>query len=100
MDWRHRPRCDETPAWAALQQHFTQQFSGTAAFDLRQAFAQDADRAARFSFDAAEVHSDLSKNLIDDEVLDALVALADEVDLAGKRDAMYRGDRINVTENR
>ena len=100
MDWRHRPRCDETPAWAALQQHFTQQFSGTAAFDLRQAFAQDADRAARFSFDAAEVHSDLSKNLIDDEAQRLLTQLARECGVESLRDAMLAGERINTSEQR
>ena len=100
MDWRHRPRCDETPAWAALQQHFTQQFSGTAAFDLRQAFAQDADRAARFSFDAAEVHADLSKNLIDDEAQRLLTQLARECGVESLRDAMLAGERINTSEQR
>ena len=48
----------------------------------------------------ADLHVDLSKNLIDPAILQALTALADEVGLAQRRDAMLRGDRINVTEDR
>ena len=84
-----------TAAWAklaALHDSFVP--------DLRGWFAADPGRAASFTRTAGDLHVDLSKNLLTDEVVDALVALADEVDLAGKRDAMYRGDRINVTENR
>jgi glucose-6-phosphate isomerase len=68
--------------------------------DLRGAFADDADRAARFTRTCADLHVDLSKNLLDDDIVEALVALADEVGLAERRDAMYAGERINVTENR
>ena len=48
----------------------------------------------------ADLHVDLSKNLVDDDVLAALLALADEVGLAGRRDAMFAGEHINVTEDR
>ena len=68
--------------------------------DLRGWFAADPGRADRFTFDAADLHVDLSKGLVDDDVLAALVALADEVGLEARRDAMFRGDRINVTEGR
>ena len=68
--------------------------------DLRGAFVDDAERAARYSFSAADLYVDLSKNLIDDAVLDALVQLADEVGVAAYRDAMFGGERINVTEDR
>jgi glucose-6-phosphate isomerase len=68
--------------------------------DLRAWFDGDGERASRLSFTAAELFVDLSKNLVDDDVLAALLALADEVDLADRREAMFRGDRINVTENR
>ncbi len=68
--------------------------------DLRAAFADDPGRAERYSRTCADLFVDLSKNLLDDDILAALVRLADEVDLAGRRDAMYRGDRINVTEGR
>jgi glucose-6-phosphate isomerase len=68
--------------------------------DLRGWFAADPGRVDRLSFTAADLHVDLSKNLITDEVLAALVELAEEVGLPAKRDAMYAGERINVTENR
>ncbi len=84
-----------TKAWAALTALHTAYRP-----DLRGAFAADPGRAERFTHDCADLHVDLSKNLIDEQIVDALVALADEVDLAGRRDAMYRGDRINVTEGR
>ncbi len=68
--------------------------------DLRAWFADDAGRVERLSFTAADLHVDLSKSLVDDDVLAALLALADEVGLAERRDAMFRGERINVTEDR
>ena len=68
--------------------------------DLRGWFAANPDRAQAFTFDAADLHVDLSKNLIDDEVLAALIALAEEVKLTERRDAMFAGERINVTEDR
>lgn len=84
-----------TPAWAALAK-LKQQFVP----DLRGWFADDADRADTYTFDVADLHVDLSKNFITDEVLDALIELADQVDVAGRRDAMFAGERINVTEHR
>nr|WP_226344828.1 glucose-6-phosphate isomerase [Agilicoccus flavus] len=68
--------------------------------DLRAWFDADPQRAQRFSFDAADLHVDLSKNLVSDDIVAALVQLADEVGLAGRRDAMFAGERINVTEDR
>ncbi len=68
--------------------------------DLRGWFAADPERGTRFARTAGDLYVDLSKNLVTDEVLDALVQLADEIDLAGRRDAMYAGERINTTENR
>ena len=68
--------------------------------DLRGWFDGDAERADRFTHDAGDLHVDLSKNLINDDVLDALLALADEVNLAERRQAMYSGAHINVTEDR
>ena len=84
-----------TSAWAELGRLHTAYRP-----DLRGAFAADPDRAKRFTHDCADLHVDLSKNLVDSDVVAALVRLADEVDLAGRRDAMLRGDRINVTEGR
>ena len=68
--------------------------------DLRGWFAADPERVARLSFTAADLHVDLSKNLLDDDVLAALLALADEVGLVERREAMFSGERINVTEGR
>src|SRR6185369_9560012 len=52
------------------------------------------------TFTAADLHVDLSKGLVDDDVLAALVALAEQVGLPERRAAMLRGDHINVTEDR
>ena len=85
----------KTDAWGTLtrlKENFTP--------DLRGWFEADPNRAKAWTRTAGDLHVDLSKNLIDDEVLDALVALADEVDLAGKRDAMLSGVHINNTEDR
>ncbi len=68
--------------------------------DLRRWFADDAARAERFTHSAGDLRVDLSKNLVDDAVLSALLSLADEVGLEARRDAMFRGDHINVTEDR
>ncbi|MGY2874686.1 glucose-6-phosphate isomerase [Marmoricola sp. URHA0025 HA25] len=68
--------------------------------DLRGWFGADPGRAERFSFEAADLHVDLSKGLFDDAVISTLVALADDVGVADRRDAMFRGERINVTEDR
>ena len=84
-----------TAAWARLQQ-----LHDDFVPDLRGAFADDPGRAARYSFDAADLYADLSKNLIDDDVLDALVQLAGETGVAAHRDAMFGGEHINVTEDR
>src|SRR5690625_2230201 len=84
-----------TRAWAGLHAH---QDSLTP--DLRTWFAEDADRAQRFTFEAGDLHVDLSKNLITDRTVDLLLQLADEVDLTGRIEAMFSGGHINVTEDR
>ena len=68
--------------------------------DLRSWFDSDPDRAASLTHTAGDLHVDLSKNLVTDEVLSALLEMADEVDVAARRDAMLAGERINVTEDR
>jgi hypothetical protein len=68
--------------------------------DLRAWFADDPGRVERFTFPAGDLHVDLSKSFLDDDVLAALLALADEVGVAARRDAMFAGDNINVTEDR
>ena len=68
--------------------------------DLRGWFEADPHRAHDLTFDLADLRIDLSKNLINDDVMAALVRLAEAVNLPGRRDAMFAGERINVTENR
>ena len=89
-------RCDQTPAWQALQAHAAA-FQG---FDLRDAFAGDAQRLPALSQEAPHVFADLSKNHTDAATDALLLSLAEQTGLAQHRDAMFRGERINVTEDR
>jgi glucose-6-phosphate isomerase len=91
------PRCDRTLAWAALRGHFEAHGRD---FDLREAFARDAGRAAALSFEAPEVFADLSKNRVDTATLRFLLELARECDVESRRDAMFAGDPINASEGR
>ena len=84
-----------TPAWSRLSA-----LAGDLRPDLRGWFAADPARAQRFSFECADLHVDLSKNLLTDEILSALVDLGRAVGLPDRRDAMCAGERINVTEGR
>lgn len=84
-----------TDAWRAL----TELRAGFAP-DLRSWFADDPGRASRFTYQAADLHVDLSKDLITDDLLASLLALAEQVGLEARRDAMLAGERINVTEDR
>ena len=68
--------------------------------DLRRWFEEDPKRAETFTFQAADLYVDLSKNLISQDIVTELLRLADEVGLEARRDAMFAGERINVTENR
>ncbi len=90
-------RCDRSAAWSALQTAYAHQGH---AFDLRQAFAQDAGRFAALSQSAPHVFADLSKNLIDDATQQLLLELARQTGVAQRRDAMFAGERINSTEER
>ena len=67
---------------------------------LRAWFAEDPERVSALSFSAADLHVDLSKALVTRPVLTGLLALAEQVGLLGHRDAMFRGEHINVTEDR
>ena len=67
---------------------------------LRELFAADADRVRNFTFDAAGLHVDLSKNLIDGDIVKQLVEVAKAADLEARRDAMFAGEHINNTEDR
>ncbi|HZA30426.1 MAG TPA: glucose-6-phosphate isomerase, partial [Propionibacteriaceae bacterium] len=85
----------KTAAWARLEE-----LSTGLQPDLRAWFAEDSSRAEKFTLTAGDLYVDLSKNLINADVLAALVELADEVGLAQRRDAMFAGEHINVTEDR
>ena len=68
--------------------------------NLRELFSADADRARNFTFDAAGLHVDLSKNLIDGDIVKQLVEVAKAADLEARREAMFAGEHINNTEDR
>ncbi len=84
------------PAWALLEEHY-QKLKGV---DLRQLFADDPGRGERLAIEAAGLYLDYSKNRITDETLRLLLQLARESGLQNRIDAMFRGDKINVSENR
>ena len=86
----------ECEAWKALERHHQE----IADRHLRQLFAADPGRAERFAVEAAGLYLDYSKNRITDETMRLLLRLADERGLRARIDAMFRGDRINVSENR
>ncbi len=92
-----RLRCDQTPAWAALQAHFAE--SGQH-LDVRQAFATDPERYRTFSQEAPHVFADLSRNRIDASTEALLFQLARQCGLEQQRQAMWQGERINSTEQR
>ncbi|MFZ5779259.1 MAG: glucose-6-phosphate isomerase [Pseudomonadota bacterium] len=84
------------PAWAALRKHSREIESR----NLHQLFAEDAKRGERFTAEAAGIYLDYSKNRVTDETLRLLLQLAEESGLRDRIEAMFRGDRINVSENR
>jgi glucose-6-phosphate isomerase len=89
-------RGDQTAAWQALAQQ-AKAFSG---FDLRDAFASDANRATHFSQEAPGVFADLSKNHWDAKVEAQLLALAEQAGVLTHRQRMFNGEAINATESR
>src|SRR3989454_9859850 len=86
----------ERPAWNALQRHYEEIRS----VHLRTLFADDPRRGERHTAEAAGLYLDYSKHRVTDETVRLLVALAGESDLPARIDAMFRGDKINVTEHR
>jgi glucose-6-phosphate isomerase len=90
-------RCDRTTAWQALQIHHDTEGRS---FDLRQAFAHEGQRAARFTLQAPQLRVDLSKNRWSETTRSLLLQLAEECGVLAQRDAMLRGDAINTTEGR
>ena len=90
------PDITATDEWSELKDNAKSIESTT----LRDLFAADQDRAKNLNFSVADLHVDLSKNLINDDTLKALIALAKKADLEDHRDAMFSGRHINATEDR
>ena len=84
------------PAWTSLAKHSTEIKN----VHLRDLFAKDATRGERFTGEAAGLFLDYSKNRVTETSLKLLLQLAEECDLRGRIEAMFRGERINITENR
>ena len=90
------PPLTNRPAWKALQAHHDK----VRELHLRELFADDAKRGERLAIEAAGLYLDYSKNRITDETLKLLLQLAEESGLRARIDAMFRGEKINITENR
>jgi len=86
----------ERKSWQALKRHHDE----IAGLHLRDLFAGDSGRGERLTAEAAGLYLDYSKNRITDETISLLVALAEESGVPERRAAMFRGDHINVSENR
>ncbi|MEU9049942.1 glucose-6-phosphate isomerase [Streptomyces sp. NPDC048384] len=91
------PRLTQRPEWAALEDHREDALQRP---QLRELFAADPSRAERYVVRVGDLRIDYSKHLINDETLALLQELAAATDVFGLRDAMFRGERINVTEDR
>jgi glucose-6-phosphate isomerase len=89
-------RLTESPSWHALQAHYEK----VKDIQLRQLFAGDPSRGNRLVAEAAGLYLDYSKNRITDETVRLLIQLAQERGVAERRDAMFRGEKINITEGR
>jgi glucose-6-phosphate isomerase len=90
------PPLRKRPAWTLLEKHYQKLKS----VQLRQLFADDRGRGERLAVEAAGVYLDYSKNRITDETLRLLLQLAEESKLRDRIESMFRGDRINVSEDR
>src|ERR1700742_575014 len=86
----------ERNAWPELERPYAE-VSGV---HLRALFAADSERGERLNAEAAGVYLDYSKNRVTDETLALLIELAEETGVPERRDAMFRGEHINVSENR
>ncbi len=86
----------DRPAWRELERDYAQVKSR----HLRDLFAEDPKRGTRLAAEGAGLYLDYSKNRVDDETLALLFQLAEQSGLAERREAMFRGDRINVSEDR
>ena len=89
-------RLTDLPAWQQLEHHA----ATVRSTHLRDLFAADPDRGERMVIDDLGLYFDYAKHRVTDESLRLLVNLAEACDLRGRIDAMFRGEKINVTENR
>lgn len=96
MNAQSRTRLNQTPEWTALGKHREQ--LGTTR--LRELFADDPERGTGYTLRVGDLYVDYSKQLVTDETLRLLRELAAATGVAELRDAMFRGDRINTTEDR
>ncbi|MDT4951619.1 MAG: glucose-6-phosphate isomerase, partial [Pseudonocardiales bacterium] len=90
------PRLRDRPAWSALRAHHDE----ISATHLRDLFAADPERGRRFSVEAEGIYLDYSKNRINADTVRLLLQLAEESNLRGRIEAMFNGEKINVTEGR
>ena len=90
------PQLSQRPEWKALQAHYEK----VKGLHLRQLFAGDPTRGERLTAEAVGLYFDYSKHRITDETVPQLIKLAEACGLRGRIDAMFRGDKINVTEER
>src|ERR1700723_3567386 len=86
----------QRPAWKALEGHFAK----VRELHLRKLFADDPKRGERLTVEAIGIYFDYSKNRVTDETLKLLLQLAEESGLRSRIDAMFQGEKINVTEKR
>src|SRR4051812_41349467 len=90
------PSTSARAAWEALRDHY----ETMRGLHLRDLFADDPTRGERMTAESAGVYLDYSKNRVNDETLKLLIELADQSGLRARIDAMFRGEKINITENR
>jgi len=90
------PTLTQLPAWKALEDHYQKARN----LHLRTLFAEDPERGKRLTLEAEGIYLDYSKNRLTDETIKLLLSLAESVGLRERIDAMFRGDKINVTEKR
>jgi glucose-6-phosphate isomerase len=91
-----KPPKTRQAAWSALASHY----KAVSKLHLRQLFADDPKRGERLAVEAVGLYLDYSKNRVTDETLSLLLRLAEESGLRARIDAMFRGDKINITEKR
>src|SRR6516165_9846622 len=86
----------QRPAWKALEEHYQK----TQNIHLRTLFAEDPQRGEHFALEAVGIYLDYSKNRVTEETIRLLLELAESSGLRERIDAMFRGEKINITEKR